>query len=239
MYFEYYLMGIILLPGIILATIAQIKVSKSFSAFSKVTASCGKTASEVARMLLDQKGLTDISVIKTNGHLTDYYDSKKKVIALSSSVYDSSSIAAIGVAAHEVGHAYQYAEKYIPIKIRQAVIPIANFASTMLWPLVVLGLIFNFAVFPGSIVGNVLLWCGIAVFGLSVLVNLATLPVEYNASNRAIKTLQLTNTLTPEELNGAKQVLKSAALTYFASLVISMLNLLRFLLVFARFRSDD
>ncbi len=229
MYWDYYIMGIILLPGIILAIYAQIKVNNNFQKYSEVFSSCGKSASEVARMFLDLAGLKDIKIIKTQGMLTDYYNHSKKVIALSEQVYDSQSISAIGVACHEVGHALQYKSNYLPIKIRNLIIPICNFANNMLWILIILGAIFFY-----TNLGIIFLWIGVGIFALSVLLNLITLPVEYNASNRALKVLHQSTLFNDEETKCAKKVLYSAALTYVASLIISILNLLRLVLVINR-----
>ena len=223
---EYYIMGVILIPGIILSIYASIKVQITFNKFNEIESDNGQSAQVIARNILDQVGLHDIKIIQTRGHLTDYYHPKKKVIALSQSVYNNSSISAIGVALHEVGHALQYKNGYLPIKIRNFIIPICNFANRLLWFMIVLGAIFFY-----SNLGQVFLWIGIGIFALSVLLNLITLPVEYDASRRAIKILGSTQILNEEELYGARQVLKSAGLTYVAGLVISILNLLRLLLV--------
>ena len=232
LYWEYYLMGIILLPGIILTLYAEIKVKNTFNKYSTAFAECGLTAKEIARKFLDYAGLTNIQIVGVRGELTDYYNHKKKIIALSDNVKDSNSISAIGVACHEVGHALQYKTNYLPIKLRNIIIPICNFANRMVWILLILGAFFFY--FTS---GAILLWIGIGVFGLSVLLNLITLPVEYNASNRALKLLQDSTILDEDETKCAKEVLYSAALTYVASLVISILNLLRLILVF-KDRSD-
>lgn len=232
MYWDYYIMGIILLPAIILAIYAQSKVSSTYSEFSKVLTQKGYKSQEVARLLLDCADLKNITITKVNGQLTDYYDHKKQIIALSSSTYDSSSVASLGVAAHEVGHALQYKDNYLPIKIRSLIIPLTQISSTLLWPLIVIGLLLNFAIYPGTIVGDVFLWIGVIFFGLAVLLDLITLPVEYNASKRAVDILSQTEILNKEETEGAKKVLSAAALTYVASLLNSILNLVRFLLVF-------
>ena len=157
------------------------------------------------------------------------------------SFYDPStnSIASLGIACHEFGHALQDKSNYAPLRIRQILIPITNFMSSLLWPLVILGLIFNFGVTNGGLLGSVFLWSGVAIFGSAVLVNLITLPVEFNASKRAIKLLKETETLQEDELQGAKQVLNAAALTYLAALLVSMLNLLRFLILILSSRSRD
>lgn len=230
MYYDYYLMGIILLPGILLATYAQIKVQSTFNKYNSISAECGRTASEIARMFLDYAGLKDVQIIRVAGELTDYYNHRKKVLALSDSVYDSNSVAAIGVACHEVGHALQFKTKYIPIFFRNLVVHISNITSGMLWILIVLGFIFFYL--P---LGQIFLWVGVGTFGISVLLNLITLPVEYNASKRATNLLLNSTVLTTVETSAAKQVLNAAALTYVASLVISILNLLR--LVFVLFGS--
>lgn len=232
--FEYYLLGIILLPGLLLAIIAQIKVSSNFHKYSTAFSESGKTASEIARMFLDFAGLNDIKIIRVKGELTDYYNHKKKVIALSDNVYDSASISALGVACHEVGHALQYKTNYFPIKLRNFIIPICNFANNMLWVLVILGAIFFY-----SPLGLVFWWIGVGAFALAVLVNLITLPVEYNASNRALKLLEKSEVLNEEETKCCKKVLYSAGLTYVASLVVSILNLLRLLLVLLRHSKKD
>ena len=233
-YLEYYIMGIILLPAIILAIIAQNKVNTTYNAFSKVLSQSGKTASEVARLLLDSAGLSHIKIIQVTGHLTDYYDPKKQVVALSSSIYNSTSVAAIGIAAHEVGHAVQYKEKYAPVKLRSALIPITNFASSALWPLVFIGLIFGYIGTYDSPLSQGFLWAGVIVFGLAAFLNIVTLPVEFNASARATRVLYKTEILTAKETAGAKKVLSAAALTYVAAMLVSVLNLVRFLMVFGR-----
>lgn len=231
MYFEYYIMGIILIPGLILAIIAQARVSSAFNAFSKVSTKQGQTAAEIARLLLDSAGLENVKVVKVSGNLTDHYNPKTKTVALSHKVYGSTSVAALGIAAHEVGHAVQYKDNYFPIKIRAALIPITNFASTMLWPLVFLGFIFGAGASTTSTFGMIFLWAGIVLFGAAALLNIVTLPVEFNASSRALRTLSHTQILTKEELVGAKKVLNAAALTYVAAMLIAVLNLLRFILV--------
>lgn len=229
MYYDYYILGAILIPGIILGLYAQIKVNTTFQKYSTAFAESGKTASEIARMFLDFAGLNDINIIRVKGELTDYYSHSKKVIALSENVYDSSSISALGVACHEVGHALQYKTNYLPIKIRNVIIPICNIASNLLWVLVILGAIFFY-----SPVGIIFWYIGVGVFGLSVLVNLITLPCEYNASNRALQLLEQSEILNSEETGYCKKVLYAAGLTYVASLVVSILNLLRLVLAINR-----
>ena len=230
MYFQYYLMGIILLPGILFASYAQIKVTSTYNKFNQSFIASGITAAEFIRRLLDAADLSHIRVTCVNGHLSDHYNPKTEEICLSSEVYHSSSVSALGVACHEVGHALQKKERYAPYQFRKFIIPVTNIASKLLWPLVIIGLILNFGVMQGSIAGDIFMWSGIGFFGLSVLVNISTLPVEYNASKRAVKILKTTGTMTEEELDGTKQVLNAAALTYVAALLVSILNFLRFLL---------
>ena len=229
LYWEYYIMGFILLPGLIFAIYAQSKVTSTYNKFSKVASESGRTASEVARIMLDAAGCTNTTITKIGGELTDNFNPKTNVVSLSSAVCDSTSVAAIGIAAHEVGHAIQYKTNYFPMKIRKFAIVLSNISSTLLWPLVLIGLILNFTLVSG--VGMIMAWAGVAVFGLAVLVNLATLPVEYNASRRATTILKESGLLTEQESNNAKKVLSAAALTYVAALVVSILNLLRFILV--------
>lgn len=238
MYFEYYLMGIILLPGLLLAIYAQSKVTSTFNKYSTVNAVSGQSACELIKRLLVASDLSNINVKQISGHLTDHYNPSTEEICLSQSVYSSSSISALGVACHEFGHALQKKDGYFPYQIRKILVPITNIASTLLWPLVIIGLIFNLGANPNTFVGNIFLWSGIIIFGLAVLFNLVTLPVEYDASNRALKVLSSTSTLNEEELKETKKVLNAAALTYVAALVVSILNLLRFLIVVLGSRRD-
>ena len=239
LYWEYYVMGIILLPAIILAIYAQCKVTSTYKKYSNELSQKGMKSQDLARLLLDCADLQEIQVIRVNGELTDYYDHKHKTVALSSSTYNSSSISALGVTAHEVGHALQYKNNYLPIKLRSIIIPIVNIWSNLLWPLVILGIILNFAVLPTSAAGKVLMWIGIGFYGLIALLDVITLPVEYNASHRAIKILEQSEILDKEETNKARKVLGAAALTYVASLLNSLLNLLRFILVFVMHSKKD
>lgn len=232
-------MGIILIPGLILASWAQINVQTTFNTYDRLDARSGITASELIRRLLVAAGMGDVSVTMISGNLTDHYDPKRKTIALSESTYNSSSVSALGVACHEFGHALQDKESYVPLRVRQTLIPITNFASSLLMPLVIIGLVFCFGSAANTFLGNIFLWSGIIVFGSSVFVNLVTLPVEFDASNRALKLLSATGTLTDSELAGAKKVLKAAALTYLAALLVSILSLLRFLIIALGRRNRD
>jgi len=234
MFYEYYIMGVILIPGIIFSIYAQLKVNSNFTKYHSYIAECGRTAAEVARIFLDNAGLQNIQIVRINGHLTDHYNHRTKTIGLSESVYDSTSIAAIGIACHEVGHALQYKTNYPPIRIRNLMIPICNFANRFIWILIILG-----ALFVYSNLGTTFLWIGVGIFALSVLLNLVTLPVEYNASRRATQVLYKSTILTQEETQCTKEVLNAAALTYVAALVVSMLNLLRLLLIVGRRSNRD
>ena len=228
-YWDYYLMGIILIPGILLGIFAQIKVNNAYNTFSKIPNTGGRTASEVARIILDAAGCNNVAIKKIGGELTDNFNPSTNTVSLSSAVCDSTSVAALGIAAHEVGHAIQHKTNYFPMKLRKVAIYSSNVSSTLLWPLVIIGLIFNFALFPG--LGMYMVWAGIVVFGLAALVNLITLPVEFNASKRATAILKQSGILNDTETKQAKKVLDAAALTYIAALVVSILNLLRFLIV--------
>ena len=227
--YDYYIYVIILLPGLLLSIYASIKVENTFRRYNEIKSENGLPASEVIKNLLSQSGLTNIIVTNVRGHLTDYYNHRKKTIALSSSVYNSSSVSALGVACHELGHALQYKDGYLPIKIRNVIIPICNFANSLLWIFIVLGAILYY-----TNLGQTFILIGIIIFSISILLNLVTLPVEYNASKRALKLLKENSILNSNEIIGAKKVLDSAALTYVAGLVISILNLLRFILAFRR-----
>lgn len=238
-YFIYWMLGIIMIPGIILAVIAQSKVYGSYSKWKNVASQKGKTASMVAREILDSNGLTNISIEHTSGQLTDFYDPKNEKIALSDEVYNGTSIAAIGIACHEVGHALQDAAGYGPAKIRQIIAPIITFGSRALWPLVILGFMFNIFGSVDGIVGTIFIAAGLGFYGLSLLFSLITLPTEFDASKRALKILSEEQYLYEDELKGAKQVLSSAALTYVADLVISILTVLRFVLTIFIARKDD
>lgn len=231
LYWQYYIMGIILLPAIIFAIWAQTRVQTTFNKYAKLNAKSGITTHELMEHLIKCVGLQNLSITHIKGNLTDHYNSRTKTLALSETVYNSSSISALGVAAHEFGHALQDRSNYAPLKFRQILIPITNFASGLLLPFIMIGLILGLGVSGGGIIGDVFLWVGVGIFGIAVLANLVTLPVEYNASNRAIQVLRDSATLDEVELQQAKKVLNAAALTYVASLLISILNLLRFLIV--------
>ena len=209
---------ILVIAAMIFSIYASFNVNSTFKKYSKIYSSRGQTAAEVARQILDSNGLYDIDIVHVNGNLTDHYDPKRQIIALSSTVYDSTSVGAIGVAAHEVGHAIQYAKGYIPIKIRMLVLPVAQLGSHIWIWLFILGLLFSVPVLRDV---------GIILFAAIVLFQLITLPVEFNASNRAIKTIEQQGILYGDEVKGAKKTLKAAAMTYVAALAVSLTQLLR------------
>lgn len=227
----YYLLGVLIIPGIILGIYAQVKVSKTYKTYSQVPNEKGITASQLARAVLDSAGLQEVELRREQGFLTDHYHPTKKYIALSEDVYDSTSVAALGVAMHEVGHALQKKEKYFFLGFRQVLVPITNIASFLLWPMVIIGILLGAFASAGGTVGLVFLGIGVGFYALSLLLNLVTLPVEFNASSRALQMLEDGDFLNSAELDGARQVLKSAALTYVASFVVALLELLRFVLV--------
>ncbi len=226
----YYLLGIILIPGLIFAAIAQAKVSSTYSQMAKIQSKKGIPAWQVAREVLDKNNLQHITLQQVSGTLTDHYDPKKEKIGLSSKVYSGTDVASIGIALHEVGHAIQDAEEYKPAKIRLALVPVINISSQFLWPLIIIGFMFGFFGSWDNIVGQIFIWCAIAFFSLSILFSLITLPTEFDASKRAKSELIKATALDGEEMVGVNKVLHAAALTYVAALVVSVLSLLRFIL---------
>jgi Zn-dependent membrane protease YugP len=213
---------LLLIPGLILAIWAQMKVKGAYAQYSRVMARNGMTAKDVARRILDENGLYNIPVERTAGSLTDHYDPRGKVLRLSETVYNSPSIAAIGVAAHEAGHALQDAGAYAPLKVRNSIVPVVNLGSGMAFPLFFIGFLFRAPVLMDV---GILFFVGVLVF------HLVTLPVEYNASGRALKILSGTGILAADELKGARAVLNAAALTYVAATVMAALQLVRLLLL--------
>ena len=214
---------LLVIPAIIFALIAQIKVKTTFKRYSSEHNQHGYTAKEVARKILDDNGLQNVSIEYIQGELTDHYDPTANVIRLSDSVYSSTSVAAIGVAAHEVGHAIQHAKGYSPIKLRQAIIPITRIGSGLAVPLVFLGLLF--ASLRWLVPVGIFLYTGVVFF------QAVTLPVEFNASNRALKTLDENLILYKDEVKMAKKVLGAAAMTYVAAMFSSLMSLLRLILI--------
>jgi Zn-dependent membrane protease YugP len=220
---------IVLIPAIILAAYAQFLVSSRFSQYSKVRSTFGYTGSQLARRLLDNAGLYDIHIERVRGNLTDHYDSRKRVVRLSQATHDSSSIAALGVVAHEIGHAIQDKEKYAPLVVRNAVVPVAQLGSSLSWILFVIGLL---------IVSPLLIRVGILVFSAFVFFTLVTLPVEFNASSRAKKLLASMG-MPSTELKAVGSVLGAAAMTYVASTATAILQLLIMLLIAGAYGSRD
>ena len=228
---------LVLIPAMIFAFWAQINVQTTFSRFKQVRNRRGLTAADVARRILDANGLNYVQIQRVSGELTDHYDPRAQVVRLSDSVYDSTSVAAIGVAAHEVGHACQHAEDYVPLRIRSAIIPMTRIGSMLAMPVFILGLLFAQLSLYGNMVGDVFRMLGILLFSLSTLFQLVTLPTEFNASARALKTLESYGILDGDELVGARSTLRAAALTYVAALASSLASLLRLLLIFGGSRS--
>lgn len=216
---------VLVMPAIIFSMITSISVQSTFNKYSRVRSSRGITGAEAARRVLDANGLYSVKIAPVRGELTDHYNPKDNTIYLSESVYNNPSTAAIGVAAHEAGHAVQHAKEYLPIKIRTAIVPATNFASKLSIPLIILGLLFSAS---GLIV---LAYAGVACFAMSTVFQLVTLPTEFNASRRALNALSSYGILSRDELGDAKKVLSAAAMTYVAALAVSLMQLLRLLLI--------
>ena len=216
-YLNYYLF---MLPGIIISIWASIRVKSAFSRYSRVSNSRGLTGADAAMAVLRANGVSNVRIERVSGELTDHYDPRTNVIRLSDSVYGSASVAAVGVAAHEAGHAVQYAHNYGPVKLRSAIIPVCNFGAKLSLPLIIIG---------SLLLSDWLILAGIALFALSVLFQVVTLPVEFNASRRALNAIEQEGLLRSEERTGAKKVLSAAAMTYVASLLQSLLILFYYL----------
>ena len=222
----------LVLPCIILSLWASSNVNSTFRRYSQTHSSRRITGAQAAQRVLSANGVSGVRIERIRGNLTDHYDPKANVIRLSDSVHDSTSVASIGVACHEAGHAVQYAQSYGPIKLRAAIIPVTNFGSRLAMPLILLGILFSaFADFSYTLV-----YLGIACFGLSLVFQLITLPVEFNASRRAMQAISDGNLLTEEEQQGAKKTLQAAALTYVAATAVALAQLLRLLTIFGRGR---
>ena len=224
---------ILIIIGVIITMIASSKMNSTFRRYSRVRCHCGLTGSQAAERILNQAGIYDVSVERVSGNLTDHYDPKNKVLRLSDATYGSDSIAAIGVAAHECGHAIQHQKNYVPLTLRTAIVPVANIGSTLAWPLILIGLFFNRST------GAMLINLGILCFSFAVLFQLVTLPVEFNASRRALHILGEQGILSDSELPYTRKVLKAAALTYVASAAAAILQLLRLVLLFGGRNRDD
>ena len=221
---------ILVLPAVILASIASANVDMTFKKYSQVLSRRRMTGAETARRILDANGLRNVIINRVEGNLTDHYDPRNNTVNLSAAVYDSCSVAAIGVAAHEVGHAVQHAVGYTPIKIRRAIIPITNIASKLAIPLVLIGLILAY---PS------LAYLGCIFFATATVFQLVTLPVEFNASRRALASIEGMGILGTDEFEGSKKVLTAAAMTYVAALAVSLAQLLRLLIIIGGGRRRD
>lgn len=223
-YLLYYYTGIIMLPVFIFALVCQAKVKTNFNRYSQVISRSGMTGADAAWRLLQLNGITDVKIKRISGTLTDYYDPNKKEICLSEDVFNSRSIAAIGVACHEAGHACQHNEGYFPLKIRSFVIPATQIGSALAVPLCLIGLFIN---------SEPLAYAGLIMYGFVALFQLITLPVEFNASKRALQTIEANGFLTDSEYVGARKVLSAAALTYVAALASALATMLRLLIIVA------
>lgn len=225
---------ILLIIGMLLSLAASARLKSTFSYYRRIRSASGLTGAETAKRILQAAGITDVHVRAISGSLTDHYDPRTKTVSLSEDIYGQTSLAAVGVAAHECGHAIQHAIGYAPLEFRSAIVPVANFGSTLSWPLFLIGL------FSGI---RPLVTAGIVLFSLAVLFQLVTLPVEINASSRALKSalkmLQSTGILGTDETRGARKVLTAAAMTYVAALAASILQLLRLLILAGGRRRDD
>jgi len=230
-YFYYDPTYLLLLPAILLALYAQGRVRTTYAKFAKIGNRRGLTGADVARRILDRNGLTHVRVERISGNLTDHYDPRANVVRLSGDVHDNASIAAVGIAAHEVGHAVQHNTGYVPIKVRNTVLPVAQIGSSLAIPLVIIGIIFS--------AFEVLIPVGIILYTAVVAFQLATLPVELNASRRALTSVYEIGFLDEEETKGAKKVLSAAALTYVAAAASAILQLLRLLLLAGNNRRRD
>lgn len=224
---SYWLYLIIVGPAIVLALFAQISVKNSFNKYSNLYSMRGLTGADAAVQVLNYYGIYDVKIERVSGNLSDHFDPRSNVIRLSDDVFSSTSVAAIGVACHEAGHAAQYAQGYKPIKIRNSIIPICNIGSTLGIPIAFVGLFMN---------SDFLINLGLALYALIAVFQFITLPVEFNASKRAVSVIKQTNILSEQELVGTKKVLTAAAMTYVAALVTSLANLLRFIIMFGRGR---
>lgn len=221
---------VLIILAFLISALVSAKMNATFSKYSKVRSYCGMTGAQAAQRILSSAGIYDVRIEHVSGKLTDHYDPSNKVLRLSDAVYGNTSIAAIGVAAHECGHAVQHARNYVPLSVRSAIVPVANFGSQLSWPLFLAGLIFSF---------RPLLMIGILLFCAALLFQIVTLPVEFNASARALRMLDETGIMGRQEIWGTKKVLRAAAMTYVAAVIGSLLQLLRLLILSGAFRKRD
>lgn len=229
-YYGYDWTYLLLVIGMLLSLAASAKLKSTFANYRRVRSASGLTGAEAARRILQAAGITDVTVRAVSGSLTDHYDPRSKTVNLSEDIYGRNSLAAVGVAAHECGHAIQHAIGYAPLELRTAIVPAANLGSNLSWPLFLIGLIAGI---------RPLVTAGIVLFSLAVLFQLITLPVEFNASSRALHMLQSTGILGHDETKGARKVLSAAAMTYVAALAASVLQLLRLIILAGGRRRDD
>ena len=232
MFFGYYYdiyYFILVIPVFIISLIIQAKLNSTFTRYSKVVNTRRITGAQAADMVLKYYNIQDVRIERINGRLTDCYDPVNKVIKLSDSVYDNPSIAAVGVACHEAGHAAQHAEKYVPIRVRNYILPVCNIGSRISIPLMIAGVIFS---------AQPIIWIGIGLFAFTAIFQTVTLPVEFNASNRALNVIESTGILSYEEKRGASKVLRMAAMTYVAALAMSLAQLLRLILRYGGRRDE-
>lgn len=224
---------ILVVIGAVICMIASARVKGTFNKYSQLRSMSGMNGAQVAQRVLQAAGIYDVQVRHVSGSLTDHYDPRTKTVNLSDPVYNATSVAALGVAAHECGHAIQHAKSYAPLSIRSALVPIANFGSMLAWPVILIGLLFN------TRSSGLIIDIGILLFSAAVLFQLVTLPVEFDASRRALVMLRTQGILTDDELKYTRRVLKSAALTYVASAAAAILQLLRIILITNGRRRDD
>lgn len=224
---------ILVVIGAVICMIASARVKGTFNKYSQLRSMSGMNGAQVAQRVLQAAGIYDVQVRHVSGSLTDHYDSRTKTVNLSDPVYNATSVAALGVAAHECGHAIQHAKSYAPLSIRSALVPIANFGSMLAWPVILIGLLFN------TRSSGLIIDIGILLFSAAVLFQLVTLPVEFDASRRALVMLRTQGILADDELRYTRRVLKSAALTYVASAAAAILQLLRIILITNGRRRDD
>lgn len=224
---------ILIIIGAIISLIASARVKSTFNKYSRYRSMSNMTGAQAAERILHTAGIYDVSICHVSGNLTDHYDPKRKTLNLSDSVYNSASVAAVGVAAHECGHAIQHQKNYAPLSVRSTIVPVANIGSQISWPLILIGLFFT------SNTGTLLINLGIICFSFAVIFQLVTLPVEFNASSRALRILGDTGILNSEELPKTRKVLSAAALTYVAGAAAAILQLLRLILLFGGRNNDD
>lgn len=231
MFFGYDSTIILLIPAIIFSMIAQAKVQSTFGRYSRVRNTNGLTGAQAARIVLDNNGLQDVRILQVSGNLTDNYNPGNRTLNLSESVYNAATVSAVSVACHEAGHAIQHSRGYFPLKFRNAIVPLVNFSSGISWILIIAGIILMSVNSVNNSFGLMLLDLGILAFVAVLVFHLVTLPVEFDASNRAIKQMQALNLVSGQDISGSKKVLRAAAMTYIAAVAVAAANLLRILVI--------